>query len=388
MSQRDLADVRAIMIDFADRTGLLTAGNAPQRYLWTDAFAVCAFLSLFKVTGDEEFLRLATSLIDQVHETLGRHRQDDSQTGWISGLDEEQGRRHPTAGGLRIGKRLNERAEDQPFDERQEWDRDGQYFHYLTKWMHALERAAVVTSNASYCRWAIELAEAAHAAFTYETTDGGVKRMYWKMSIDLSRPLVPSMGHHDPLDAFVTYSELEHCRAVHCADAALPELQTQIRDAAAMCAGQSWVSEDPLGLGGLLIDAYRISQLQTVDATAPGPELEQLLADARAGLSTFVNHYLLHAPADYRLAFREFGLSVGLRAVKALHERIDGKHVSSSETTADELEKLMWFLPMAEQIETFWRQPDNQTASTWRDHRDINSVMLATSLLPQQFLLV
>jgi hypothetical protein len=29
--------------------------------------------------------------------------------------------------------------------------------------------------------------------------------IYWKMSIDLSRALVPSMGQHDPLDGFVTY---------------------------------------------------------------------------------------------------------------------------------------------------------------------------------------
>ena len=33
--------------------------------------------------------------------------------------------------------------------------------------------------------------------------------MYWKMSIDLSRPLVASMGQHDPLDGFVTCAELD-----------------------------------------------------------------------------------------------------------------------------------------------------------------------------------
>ena len=33
--------------------------------------------------------------------------------------------------------------------------------------------------------------------------------MYWKMSIDLTRPLVPSMGQHDPLDGLVTYNELQ-----------------------------------------------------------------------------------------------------------------------------------------------------------------------------------
>ena len=35
------------------------------------------------------------------------------------------------------------------------------------------------------------------------------KRMYWKLSIDLSRPLVASMGQHDPLDGLVTCAQLE-----------------------------------------------------------------------------------------------------------------------------------------------------------------------------------
>ena len=80
-------------------------------------------------------------------------------------LDDETGRRHPTAGGLRIGKSLKERGPQEPFDERLEWDRDGQYFHYLTKWMHALCRAAFATGEASYARWAIELGETAFRQF-------------------------------------------------------------------------------------------------------------------------------------------------------------------------------------------------------------------------------
>ena len=29
------------------------------------------------------------------------------------------------------------------------------------------------------------------------------------MSINLTRPLVPSMGQHDPLDGYVTYNEIQ-----------------------------------------------------------------------------------------------------------------------------------------------------------------------------------
>lgn len=114
-----------------------------RRYLWTDAFAVCNFLGL----GQTE---QALTLIDRVHHMLGRHRSDDTRRGWISGLPDAEGEAHPTIGGLRIGKPLPEDADD-------EWERDGQYFHYLTKWMHALDQAARATGNTQLRTWAREL---------------------------------------------------------------------------------------------------------------------------------------------------------------------------------------------------------------------------------------
>ena len=98
---------REIMTEFAKRTGLSPAGKVPRRYLWTDAFAVCNFLELYRQGGEEKYKHLALALVDQVHNRLGRHREDDPRTGWISGLDEQEGKRHPTKGGLRIGKEMN-----------------------------------------------------------------------------------------------------------------------------------------------------------------------------------------------------------------------------------------------------------------------------------------
>ncbi|MGB3221676.1 MAG: hypothetical protein WBB23_02650, partial [Desulforhopalus sp.] len=104
-----------IMNRFAEETGL-TNNAKPRRYLWTDAFAVCNLLELFSLTGKDVYQTYALQLVDQVHQVLGRHRDDDSRSGWISGLNEEEGMAHPTIGGLRIGKALPERLPQEASD--------------------------------------------------------------------------------------------------------------------------------------------------------------------------------------------------------------------------------------------------------------------------------
>ena len=113
-----IAVARDIMMDFARSTGLSPATESPRRYLWTDSFAVCNLLGLYDQTKDVHFTDLALKLVDQVHSTLGRYRQDDTRIGWISGLGEREAKAHPTAGGLRIGKKLKERRRTEPHDER------------------------------------------------------------------------------------------------------------------------------------------------------------------------------------------------------------------------------------------------------------------------------
>jgi len=379
-------EARDIMIEFADQTGISTSKNAPRRYLWTDAFAVCNFLTLYRHTGEGEYRNLALCLIDQVHSILGRHRADDPRTAWISGLSEEEGQLHPTAGGLRIGKKLNERAPNDPFDEQLEWERDGQYYHYLTKWMHALERASVITGGPNYCRWSVELAKAAHAGFTHVSPTGGGKRMYWKMSIDLTHPLVPSMGHHDPLDGFVTYNELRICTQGRSDPPMIPDLSTETAEMAKLCEGQNWATGDPLGIGGLLFDACRMVQM-TVKGyfRAPGL-LESLLGSSQYGLNAFVRQNPLGDLADYRLGFRELGLSIGLKAVAKMRNQFDGNPGLFDDRLSQQIDSLMQYVPLGETIETFWDSPANQRTESWIAHRDINMVMLATSLLPEEFL--
>jgi hypothetical protein len=381
------------MADFAVRTGLEPASPAPRRYLWTDAFAVCNFLGLARAAVDPRGRELALRLVEQVHRTLGRHHPGDARRGWISGLDEATAARHPTRGGLRIGKELPERGERDPYDQRLEWDRDGQYFHYLTQWMHALRRVWQETGDATFLRWARELAVAAHTGFVRELPQGDGWTMVWKMSTDLMRPLVPTMGHHDPLDALVTDLTLETAGPTGPrADARPPggeardlgpSLAREIAVAAAMCARRGWVTDDPLGIGGLLLDAARLAEI-VIDRERHQehlPLLERLFADSAESLATFARTWSPRIPAAHRLAFRELGLAIGLRGI----ERARGRVATRLQLTAS-LREIERFYPLARAIEELWADPDHRRGPTWLDHVDINQVMLATALLPAGFL--
>jgi len=387
--KRNAADAIVVefMQDFARLTGL-APGGTQRRYLWTDAFAVCNFVALFRLTKNETFRDLALQLVDQVHHSLGRHRSDDPRTGWISGFDEQEGELHPTKGGLRIGKKLNERKPGEPPDDSLEWDQDGQYYHYLTKWMHALNCVGRVTGNPTFIRWALELAQTAHKRFTYVSSPGGRKKMYWKMSIDLTHPLVFSMGQHDPLDGLVTYSELQAAVKKDFGQFSLPELSIEIADMFAICRGESWVTDDPLGIGGLIFDASRIAQLIIRGGSGYTGLLETVVSAALSGLEAFFVDNPLRLPAEYRLAFRELGLSIGLKGAGKLHSRIKENPGLFGGALNREIEALMRYVPLGETIERFWMDEKNTATDSWTGHREINMVMLATSLAPEEFLCI
>jgi len=387
MPDTRIREAIALMDAFAARTGL-TGSQPPQRYLWTDAFAVCNYLGLARASGEPQYTVLARQLVNQVHRVLGRYRDDDSRSGWISGLSEADGERHPTRGGLRIGKPQPERGPREPYDERREWDRDGQYFHYLTQWMHALDQVARSTHEPVFNSWARELSLAAANAFTYQPAPNiEPHRMVWKMSIDLSRILVPSMGQHDPLEGYVSNLQLQATAAALRQTAGLPDLEADTRQYAAMLKRSELATADPLGLGGLLIDAWRLQQLMQPGAESDAQLLDRLLQAATLGLRQLERGNELEQPARYRLAFRELGLAIGLHALERMHQATARETgTAAPPRLRAQLEDLMRYLPLRTEIEAFWRNPEQQRSTSWRGHQDINAVMLATSLVPEGFI--
>jgi hypothetical protein len=365
MEQDEATSIAAqLMSAFASRTGLYPTAKNQRRYLWTDAFAVCNFFELFKRTGDKLYRQCATDLIHQVHQTLGRYRSDDVRRGWISGLGEQKGQHHPTQGGLRIGKPLKERQRDEPIDEQLEWDRDGQYFHYLTKWMHALCRAAFATSDPVYIAQAGELAGAAFNGFVHKSASGEVVGIYWKMSTDLSRPLTYTMGIHDALDGFITFREVRHASSKMPPKTQVPDLTSAIDTLSNLCRDRNWTTHDPLGIGGLLFDAMRLSRLTGDDADQQ--LLGQLTGASQKSLRSFLADRTLMHPVSRRLAFRELGLAIGLEGMSSM--------------IGDQCKSL------PDKIVNAWLPVAQLPDELWQAHRDINDVTLATALVPETFL--
>lgn len=278
---------------------------------------------------------------------------------------------------------------DEPFDEHLEWDRDGQYYHYLTKWMHALSRVSLITEDPVFIRWALELAQTAHSAFTYSAPGG--KRMYWKMSVDLKHPQVNSMGQHDPLDGYITYNELKETAGNF---SLLCNLIPEIKDMAEICHGLSWVTNDPLGIGGLLSDALRVAQLIVKEGSvdekiSPFKQLlENLLNSAVVGLESYMRNDPQEFPAKYRLAFREMGLSIGIKGLNYLQSILESNKnlFMEYDLLKPSVEVLKEYKPLAISLEKFWLEDENRACETWTEHREINMVMLATSLAPRGFL--
>lgn len=259
-----------------------TAGHR-GRYLWTDAFGVINFLTLYRLTSQSFYLDHARTLVTVVHETLGRTRDLASRLPGASASN-------PLGGGLRIGK-----------EDAHGSDCDGQYHHYLTLWMFALNRLAVCSGEKQFNDQAIALAKAIHTAFVYNR-ESTRPRMYWKMSIDLQQPLVRNEGNLDPVDGLVVF------RLLQKTDGEGSEiLKEEIGDYQCIVdtKWRAYTSSDPLDLGMTLWTAH---WFEKEDVWAQG-----LINRAEQDSERFWASSYFRQEIDRRLAFREFGLALGLR---------------------------------------------------------------------------
>lgn len=300
-----------------------------SRYLWTDAFGVINYISLACETGNSHYLDQADALIKSVHNTLGRQRGGSHQPRLGKATDD-----HPTLGGLRIGKKYPEEHQDG----------DGQYFHYLTKWAFALNRMTLASGNPKYNQWAAELLEEIHPHFVHRSGPGAPLHMYWKMSIDLHHPAVPSEGNLDPFDGLVTVQIVRAASADPSSTLVREEY-----DFASMVEAKykRYNSTDPLDLGeALWLSHWALDQ----------PWAREIAKRSAAGLHELWEEGYFKEPPGFRLAFREFGTTLGVQV---------------NEVAGEE-----WKKERVAVLHEFWapRVLDRDS--------DITPVMMAASLVP------
>ncbi|CAN7757712.1 hypothetical protein LJR245_006991 [Rhizobium leguminosarum] len=235
------------------------------RYLWTDAFGVVLYLSLYRQTGEERWLDAAEELVGEVDRVLGRPR------------------------GYRIGEAS---------------DRDGQYFHYLAMWLFALARLGDVKPE--YRAKGIAVAKAIHPAFVLPG-----RGVIWKMEEDLRAPY-PGYGRGamDAFDGYVSYRCLDPRALTDEIDEMRTLIERQYR---------TLDIDQDLGLGMLLWLCHFFptedwARVQTERSLAA---LDRLWIDPPGyyGRASYAPHA--------RIAFANYGVSLGLQAVNQWPERVD-----------------------------------------------------------------
>lgn len=178
----------------------LPAGESGQgRYLWVDAFGVLNYVGLASLNFEgrrDEYLSAANELVDVVHDTLGKPRS--------TKYPMRQDALSPTKyAGLRIGK-LHALSGQTDFGMKY----DGQYFHYVDKWLFSLLRLGQECGNYSRIHQAACWAKVLFPHF-FDRAHGGIR---WKLNVD-STPIrtgESATPNDDTLNALIIFMLIEN----------------------------------------------------------------------------------------------------------------------------------------------------------------------------------
>lgn len=233
------------------------------RYLWTDAFGVILLVSLFRELHEDKYLAEAEWVVAEVERVLGRPR------------------------GIRIGE---------------EPDRDGQYFHYLAMWIYAL--SVLGRHDPRYRQKGVELVHQIHDPFL--VAGHGV---IWKMKEDLSGPYPGfGLGALDAFDGYISYRLLD--------ENALSREVADMRMLVERSAPELVITQD-LGIGMMLWMTHFFPAEQW--ARVQQPRCLAILDRMWREEGYFCREPYL---PNTKIAFSNYGVSVGLQAVDAMPRRV------------------------------------------------------------------
>ena len=142
-------------------------------------------------------------------------------------------------------------------------------------------------------------------------------RMFWKLAMDLSQPLVNSEGNLDPIEGYVTYTRLQETSDNHhVLDEEIAALKKIVDDKV-----EDYSSFDALDLGMTLWTVHWLVPQPTWPPSEAWPA--KLQYRAFNNLLTAVRRFgLFDRPTENRLAFREFGAALGLRTAVPMMDKM------------------------------------------------------------------
>jgi hypothetical protein len=232
------------------------------RYLWTDAFGVILLASLHRALDEDKYFAEAGWVVTEVERVLGRAR------------------------GIRIGE---------------EADRDGQYFHYLAMWIYAL--GVLAKHDARYREKGVALVREIHGPFLVPG-----RGVTWKMKENLSEPYPGfGLGALDAFDGYVSYRLLDETTLSH----EIADMRVLVERGA-----PELVITQDLGIGMMLWMTHFFP-------TERWARIQQPRCLATLDRMWREEGYFCREPylPDTKIAFSNYGVSVGLQAVDAMADR-------------------------------------------------------------------
>lgn len=367
-------------------------------YLWTSSYGLLRLLFLFrknkiKKNEIEEYIK-------RVHYVLGRHSYTNEKLSdiikykleWLKENETDIlnvfGKEDPIIGSLRIGKYEQKNGEE-----------PGIYLHYTTKWIYALSVASKMLDNEIYLFQACNILITMCEKNIFPGTDNKYPR---KMKQELDKPEQVGEISHDPLDVFINILNL--ISVLYKNNRSSNDKLNKVRKiyikllVSALEKNISRIEEynvntnilntnDILGIGFLLVSCYKIRIIINKLRSKMLDEVFKIFSYNKKKFSKLLNTlYKNLLEVSYNCldtsfkfkenkinddAYRYFGISIGLRAIKLLEQKFLNKTKDKKEI--DFIKKILEYYDKRKVIH------DNYNTisfckGNWDEHKDINIV--------------
>ena len=384
-------------------------------YLWTSSYGLLRMLFLYRKNSIEK--EEIEEFIKRVHSVLGKNAFTNEKLSkeikykleWLKDYDIEISEvfkedEDPLFGSLRIGKY-----------EQQNGEEPGIYLHYTTKWIYALIKASQILQNEIYLFQACNIMLTMSEKNVFPGTNNKYPR---KMNQKLQEPLEMSEISHDPLDVFISIINLiisinkNIMNIKPDKDKKEEEKINKVRDIYVRLLikaleknipriieynknPKSLITNDILGIGFLLTSCYKIriilnkqrsKMLDTIFSKMSFKKnkfiklinslYQNLLFVSENCMSEYCNFKKNEANDD---AYRWFGISIGLRAIKMLEQKFLKK--SKNKEEMELIKKLSDFYILRNDIHNNYNTTSFRRGNL-KEHKDISIVTFLYSKNP------